>query len=66
MYLSGDQVVEGVGISQISRQNESLPITTLRAVADPKQSVTQGGLYLEGNVGYKLEKWKSQKGKTVD
>lgn len=47
MYLSGDQVVEGVGISQISRQNESLPITTLRAFADPKQSVTQRGLYLE-------------------
>lgn len=47
-YLSGDEVVEGVGVSQISGQNESLPAATLQGVADTKQSVTEGGIHLDG------------------
>lgn len=50
-YLSSDKVVEGVGFSQISGQDESLPTAALRGVANTKQGVTEGGIHLGGSDG---------------
>lgn len=47
VYLSGDEVVEGVGVSQIPGQNESLAAPTLGGAADTKQSVTRDRTHLE-------------------
>lgn len=48
MYLSRDEVLEGMAISQISGQNKSLPTATLWGVADAKQSVIRDRTQLEG------------------
>lgn len=47
MYLSGNEMVEAVRVSQVSGQDESLPTATLRSVTDTKQSVTGNWTDLE-------------------
>ena len=42
MYLCGDQVVEGVGVGQVSPQDHPLPAATMRRPTDPEQSVAGG------------------------
>lgn len=47
-YLSSDEVVEGVNVSKVSGQDESLSTSTLGGVADTKQCVATDGTHLGG------------------